>query len=165
MLFPGSAAPAKADGIVTACTGNQSYKIKKAGSHGPVLRTCLGRLIRSTYCPAFVRSRGQTPNAAKAGGIVTPCAVNQRFKIKKAGSHLLSRFRSIIGAEVLDFRVRNGNGYCHLAMATGIYYYAFALGIRAHSRAPQGSFRTVSSWNTSFFLQGEAVIWPSLSDY
>ena len=42
------------------------------------------------------------------------------FRQKKAGSHLLSRYRSIIGAEVLDFRVRNGNGYCHLAMATGI---------------------------------------------
>ena len=80
VLFPGSAAPAKADGIVTPCTGNQSYKIKKAGSHGPVLRTCLGRLIRSTYCPAFVRSRGQTPNAAKAGGIVTPCTGKMNLK-------------------------------------------------------------------------------------
>ena len=58
------------------------------------------------------------------------------FKQKKAGSHLLFRFRSIIGAEVLDFRVRNGNGYCHLAMATGIHYYAFASRIRAFSRAP-----------------------------
>ena len=42
------------------------------------------------------------------------------FKIKKAGSFLLSRECSIIGAKVLDFRVRYGNGYCHLAMATGI---------------------------------------------
>ena len=53
------------------------------------------------------------------------------LKEKKAGSHLLSRFRSIIGAEVLDFRVRNGNGYCHLAMATGINYNACARRIRA----------------------------------
>ena len=27
---------------------------------------------------------------------------------------------SIIGVRVLDFRVRNGNGYCHPTMATGI---------------------------------------------
>ena len=42
------------------------------------------------------------------------------FKQKKAGSHLLSPVRSIIGAGELDFRVRNGNGYCLPAMATGI---------------------------------------------
>ena len=72
----------------------------------------------------------------RAGQRLSATAGNQRFKIKKAGSHLLSRFRSIIGAEVLDFRVRNGNGYCHLAMATGIHYYAFASRIRAFSRAP-----------------------------
>ena len=44
-----------------------------------------------------------------------------RFKQKKAGSFLLSRKKSsIIGASELDFRVRNGNGYCLTAMATGI---------------------------------------------
>ena len=42
------------------------------------------------------------------------------FKIKKAGSFLLSHDCSIIGARVLDFRVRNGNGYTHPAMATSI---------------------------------------------
>ena len=39
---------------------------------------------------------------------------------KKAGSYLLSRVCSIIGARELDFRVRNGNGYYLSAMATGI---------------------------------------------
>ena len=46
---------------------------------------------------------------------------NQKENMKKAGSDLLSRRCSIIGAGVLDFRVRNGNGYFHPAMATGIY--------------------------------------------
>ena len=46
--------------------------------------------------------------------------VNCTFKQKKAGSYLLSRECSIIGARELDFRVRNGNGYCLSAMATGI---------------------------------------------
>ena len=37
---------------------------------------------------------------------------------KKPGSHLLSRPEgSIIGAGGLDFRVRDGNGYCTSAMA------------------------------------------------
>ena len=92
VLFPGFAVPAKAGGIVTLCPRKDVFKIKKADSHGPVLRTCLGRPIRSTYCPAFVRSRGQTPNAAKAGGIVTPCTGNQRFKIKKPAATYFPAF-------------------------------------------------------------------------
>ena len=39
---------------------------------------------------------------------------------KKAGGYLLSPVRSIIGVGGLDFRVRNGNGYCPSTMATGI---------------------------------------------
>ena len=39
---------------------------------------------------------------------------------KKPGSHLLSRREgTIIGAGELDFRVRDGNGYCLSAMAAG----------------------------------------------
>ena len=39
---------------------------------------------------------------------------------KKPGGYLLSRLiGSIIGARELDFRVRDGNGYCLSAMATG----------------------------------------------
>ena len=39
---------------------------------------------------------------------------------KKPGSHLLSRRKgTIIGAGELDFRVRDGNGYCLSAMAAG----------------------------------------------
>ena len=39
---------------------------------------------------------------------------------KKPGSHLLSRHEgTIIGAGELDFRVRDGNGYCLSAMAAG----------------------------------------------
>ena len=87
------------------------------------------------------------------------------FKQKKAGSHLLFRFRSIIGAEVLDFRVRNGNGYCHLAMATGIIYAC-----RLHE-VQEVSFRLPMKLSYSIFRnailfnQGKAVIWPSLTDY
>ena len=41
-------------------------------------------------------------------------------KKKKPGSHLLSRLEgTIIGAGELDFRVRDGNGYCLSAMAAG----------------------------------------------
>ena len=42
-------------------------------------------------------------------------------KMKKTGSDLLSRGQSltIIGTEELDFRVRDGNGYSLLVMATG----------------------------------------------
>ena len=65
--FPDPQPLRKRTGLLLPASVNQRFKIKKAGSHGPVLRTCLGRLIRSTYVPAFVRSRGQTPNAAKAG--------------------------------------------------------------------------------------------------
>ena len=65
-----------------------------------------------------------------------PPGQSPRFKIKKPAASYFPAFSSIIGAEVLDFRVRNGNGYCHLAMATGIHYYAFASRIRASSRAP-----------------------------
>ena len=40
---------------------------------------------------------------------------------EKTGSDLLSRGQSltIIGTEELDFRVRDGNGYSLLVMATG----------------------------------------------
>ena len=38
--------------------------------------------------------------------------------IKKPGSDLLSRLSSTIGAEGLNFRVRDGNGWDPLAMAT-----------------------------------------------
>ena len=92
------------------------------------------------------------------------CSQTTVFRQKKAGSHLLSRYRSIIGAEVLDFRVRNGNGYCHLAMATGIYYYAFASRIRAFSRAPL-SFMYSLLMECKPPPHGEAVVWPSLADY
>ena len=44
-----------------------------------------------------------------------------KFKEKKAGGYLLSRDGpSIIGTRELDFRVRDGNGYCLSVMATGI---------------------------------------------
>ncbi len=43
------------------------------------------------------------------------------LKKKKAGGYLLSRDGpSIIGTRELDFRVRDGNGYCLSVMATGI---------------------------------------------
>ena len=42
------------------------------------------------------------------------------FKKKKPAATYFPPERSIIGAGVLDFRVRNGNGYIHPTMATGI---------------------------------------------
>ena len=45
---------------------------------------------------------------------------SSRFKIKKPAASYFPAFSSIIGAEVLDFRVRNGNGYFLSTMATGI---------------------------------------------
>ena len=39
-------------------------------------------------------------------------------------------FGSIIGEGVLDFRVRNGNGYFHLSMATSIYKLCQRRGLR-----------------------------------
>ena len=42
------------------------------------------------------------------------------FKKKKPAASYFPPERSIIGAGVLDFRVRNGNGYIHPTMATGI---------------------------------------------
>ena len=42
------------------------------------------------------------------------------FKKKKPAAPYFPPYRSIIGAGVLDFRVRNGNGYIHPTMATGI---------------------------------------------
>ena len=55
-----------------------------------------------------------------SGAPTGPPGQSTRFKIKKPAASYFPAFSSIIGAEVLDFRVRNGNGYCHLAMATGI---------------------------------------------
>ena len=44
------------------------------------------------------------------------------MEIKKPGSYLLSHLiSSIIGVRELDFRVRDGNGYCLSTMATGRY--------------------------------------------
>ena len=42
------------------------------------------------------------------------------LKRKKPAAPYFPPYRSIIGAGVLDFRVRNGNGYIHPTMATGI---------------------------------------------
>ena len=43
-----------------------------------------------------------------------------QFKKRKPAAPYFPPYRSIIGAGVLDFRVRNGNGYIHPTMATGI---------------------------------------------
>ena len=62
----------------------------------------------------------QTEVQCSGTGTADPPWQSTRFKIKKPAASYFPAFSSIIGAEVLDFRVRNGNGYCHLAMATGI---------------------------------------------
>ena len=63
------------------------------------------------------RLQARTPPVPR---ILPAHQAQSRFKIKKPAASYFPAFSSIIGAEVLDFRVRNGNGYCHLAMATGI---------------------------------------------
>ena len=57
------------------------------------------------------------PQRAKKSG---PRARDDGFKKKKPAAPYFPPYRSIIGAGVLDFRVRNGNGYIHPTMATGI---------------------------------------------
>ena len=57
------------------------------------------------------------PQRAKKNG---PRARDDGFKKKKPAAPYFPPYRSIIGAGVLDFRVRNGNGYIHPTMATGI---------------------------------------------
>ena len=49
-----------------------------------------------------------------------PCKSFFYLKRKKPAAPYFPPYRSIIGAGVLDFRVRNGNGYIHPTMATGI---------------------------------------------
>ena len=46
--------------------------------------------------------------------------VKSYLKRKKPAAPYFPPDWSIIGAGVLDFRVRNGNGYIHPTMATGI---------------------------------------------
>ena len=53
----------------------------------------------------------------KAGGALQSLEIQR--KKKPAAAYFPPR-RSIIGVRVLDFRVRNGNGYNHPTMATGI---------------------------------------------
>ena len=54
------------------------------------------------------------------GCFAVKCNINNKIKKKKErpGSYLLSRNCSTIGVRVLDFRVRDGNGYDHSAMTT-----------------------------------------------
>lgn len=62
---------------------------------------------------------------------------------KKPGGYLLSRLiGSIIGARELDFRVRDGNGYCLSAMATGQNESAQECIFRPEGRKGKGEGRT-----------------------
>ena len=88
------------------------------------------------------------------------------FKQKKAGGHLLSRSRSIIGAGELDFRVRNGNGYFLPAMATGIIRAASEAENFASGKYPsrlQSLGGTLSAERNKMIFEG--TIWPSLTTY
>ena len=96
---------------------------------------------------------------------------------KKAGGHLLSRDGpSIIGAAELDFRVRNGNGYCLRAMATGMYDLPYGRGSRAGLAAGDSRLRTSVRERKPLQTSGRSVrlpdafrggsaIWPSLAAY
>ena len=72
-----------------------------------------GAFCRLSAVAPYLLSRRQERTVRKSGNSV------KGFKKKKAGDYLLSRVSSIIGARGLDFRVRNGNGYCPSAMAAG----------------------------------------------
>ena len=76
----------------------------------------LGPRLDAALFPRPIRSHDAAGKQMPVPGL----GVTSRFKQKKAGGHLLSPVRSIIGAGELDFRVRNGNGYFLPAMATGI---------------------------------------------
>ena len=90
--FPDSQPLRKRTELSHPASVNQRFKIKKAGSHGPVLRTCLDPAYPLDLLSRFRPLPGQTPNAAKAGGIVTPCTGNQRFKIKKPAATYFPAF-------------------------------------------------------------------------
>ena len=62
---------------------------------------------------------------------------------------------SIIDVRVLDFRVRNGNGYCHPTMATGILYTVIIYKKELFSFLR----RRIASF------QGGRKIWPGLTTY
>ena len=79
---------------------------------------------------------------------------------------------SIIGASELDFRVRNGNGYCLTAMAAGINSLGnHSPAVRRLKRGPAG-LRQEESGNGPFFQslwkmygEPEMIIWSSLTTY
>ena len=77
------------------------------------------------------------------------------LKRKKPAAPYFPPYRSIIGAGVLDFRVRNGNGYVHPTMATG------TTNARKKNReaAPSGKQRAVRTKRTG------VRIWPGLTAY
>ena len=80
---------------------------------------------------------------------------------KKAGGHLLSRDGpSIIGAAELDFRVRNGNGYCLRAMATGMYDLPYGRGSRAGLAAGDSRLRTSVRERKPLQTSGRSVRLP-----
>ena len=94
----------------------------------PAKKKKAGGLRGRSPAPAETRSkRFSSVLSPQAGPLPTcfppvrgPCKSFFYFKKKKPAAPYFPPYRSIIGAGVLDFRVRNGNGYIHPTMATGI---------------------------------------------
>ena len=79
----------------------------------------LGSSMQSGSDGAGAVRRRWLPRTRPAG-TAGPQPKRNDLNKKKPGSHLLSRLEgTIIGAGELDFRVRDGNGYCLSAMAAG----------------------------------------------
>ena len=96
---------------------HDKFKKKKPAAYaaGAQPRPRLAQNASQAFCP---RRRGRSlPAFPRSGG---PAKGFFYFKKKKPAAPYFPPYRSIIGAGVLDFRVRNGNGYIHPTMATGI---------------------------------------------
>ena len=108
-------------------TGRRGAKDKKKPGSLPKIeepsrktrQRFLGSSMQSGSDGAGAVRRRWLPRTRPAG-TAGPQPKRNDLNKKKPGSHLLSRREgTIIGAGELDFRVRDGNGYCLSAMAAG----------------------------------------------
>ena len=105
----------------------------------------------------FRADKKYAPRRAERGGASSK---------KKPGSHLLSRREgTIIGARELDFRVRDGNGYCLSAMAAGHNNLSHrpSRGIKMGRQGAQKAPWKKKTAPSRF--RAEGTIWPSLAAY
>ena len=109
-------------GLHRAMEGRRRKETRKTGN----MSTVPGKREIQAF---FARWRsGRIPPGRKKTAPVTraPCCGQKKSWQRPT----FPPFGSIIGEGVLDFRVRNGNGYFHLSMATSIYKLCQRRGLR-----------------------------------